>query len=114
MLQDTERSAQSVMNLAKERIQNKQWHESLHSHLIALQTDTNPAGSSAHAAQAYVAFAGDMSAQMICLNPRHSKTFSHASSDCTDSILNPLWKDHKIDPKTGKPKDGSPIPPQPP
>eukprot|EP01035_Chromulina_nebulosa_P032360 gene32360-43228_t len=113
MLNDTERSSQGIVNLANERMKHPKWHESLHSFLADLQTDTNPAGSNAHLAQAHVAFAGDQSAQLVCLNPRHSKTFSHVSSDCTDPIWGPLWKDHKIDPKTGKPKDGSAIPPQP-
>jgi hypothetical protein len=111
MLHDTERSSQGIVNLANERIKHPKWHESLHSFLADLQTDTNPAGSNAHIAQAHVAFAGDQSAQLVCLNPRHSKTFSHVSSDCTDPIWGPLWKDHKIDPKTGKPEDGSSIPP---
>jgi hypothetical protein len=34
-------------------------------------------------------------------------------SDCTDKIWGPLWKALNIDPKTGLPKDGSALPPEP-
>ena len=113
MLQDTEQSAAGVMNLANERLKHPNWYEDLHSYLSGLQTDTNPAGSSAHAAAAHVAFAGDTSDHKICLNPRHKNMTNHVSSDCTDKIWAPLWKAYKIDTKTGLPKDGSAIPPQP-
>ena len=58
-------------------------------------------------------FAGDSPTHKICRNPRHKNTTSHVSSDCTDKIWGPLWKAYKIDPKTGLPKDGSALPPQP-
>jgi len=113
MLQDAERSQIGVANLANERLKHSNWYTDLHSYLGALQTDTNPSGSSAHVAQAHVAFAGDTPTHKICRNPRHKNTTSHVSSDCTDKIWGPLWKAFKIDPKTGLPKDGSALPPQP-
>ena len=48
MLQDAERSQIGVANLANERLKHPNWYTDLHSHLGALQTDTNPSGSSAH------------------------------------------------------------------
>ena len=114
MLQDFEKSSAGVQNLAAERTKHPNWYDALHSYLGALQTDVSPAINT-RVAQAHVAFAGDDSAAIkICLNPRHKKMHSHVSSDCTDPIWGPLWKTYKINTKTGYPKDGSPIPPQPP
>ena len=103
MLQDAERSQIGVANLANERLKHPNWYADLHSYLGALQTDTNPSGSSAHVAQAHVAFAGDSPTHKICPNPRHKNTTSHVSSDCTDEIWGPFWKACKIDPN----EDGS-------
>jgi hypothetical protein len=86
MLQDAERSQIGVANLANERLKHLNWYADLHSHLEALQTETNPSGSSGHVAQAHMAFAGDSPTHKICRNPRHKNINSHVSSDCTDKI----------------------------